>query len=99
MQTDLYTKTVLTIIAMCLTLICARELNLVQSVHAEEQVKVPVMEVEVVNIPTVRLAYDHEEDDYRLPVSIEGVRLPSDEALPILIDDVRHGIVNKLPTK
>ena len=100
MQTDNYTKTVLTIIAICLTFICARELNFVQTAEAEEQTQRPVMQVEVMNIPTVRLALEeHQDGEYRLPVSIRSINLPSDETLPIIIDDVRNGIHNELPVK
>ena len=100
MQTDLYTKTILTVIAICLSLICLEKFNFVQSAFAETKaVEEVVMKVEVTNTPFVRLDLRNQDHEYRLPISIEEVRLPSDEALPIIIDDVRSGIFNELPIK
>ena len=100
MQTDYYTKIVLTVIAACLTIICAREMNILQSAHAEESQPVPTMQVEIMNTPTVRLALEHHEDrEYRLPVTLRGIQLSSEDLLPVIIDDVRNGIHNELPVK
>ena len=98
MKTDTYTKAILTVIAVCLIWMCVQDTSFIQSAHAEEaEVAKKPVRVEIVNNPKV-IIYDIADDiDENLPIQLRSIELPDDDSLPVMIDDVRLGITNKLP--
>ncbi|NNM23518.1 MAG: hypothetical protein HKO54_08180 [Flavobacteriaceae bacterium] len=104
MKADLYTKTILTIIAACLTINVMQQFNFIPSVHASEDKEVPAgvlpslletIDVRIVDINT----YDElnvnlkSVDTYdEVKVNIKGIDT-SDE-LDVNIDEVGGSWVN-----
>lgn len=105
MKTDLYTKTILTIIALCLVVNIIKEVDLVPSAYASEPTENPipinigtesnVMDVRIVDINT----YDE------LNVNLNGVstseevkvnlkRIETTDELDVNLDEIGGGWVN-----
>lgn len=86
MKIDLYTKLVLTVIAICLTIICFRDLDIVSPAYAQYVgSSKETLDVRIVSC----------EDD--LPVKINAIKFPMMNSLPVEINNVKYGILNSLP--
>ncbi len=101
MKTDLYTKTILTIIAFCLVVNIVKEVDLIPSAYALDPIENPnmiesnVMDVRIVDINT----YDE------LNVNLNGVstseelkvnlkRIETTDELDVNLDEIGGGWVN-----
>lgn len=79
MKTDVYTKIVLTVIAVCLVVIVFRNIDFVPTAQAVQTVPA-VLPSDVVEVRLVGVDYGVE-----VPVKIKSV---SDRSLPVKIEDV-----------
>lgn len=79
MKTDVYTKIVLTVIAVCLVVIVFRNIDFVPTAQAVQTVPA-VMPSDVVEVRLVGVDYGVE-----VPVKIKSI---SDRSLPVKIEDV-----------
>lgn len=77
MKTDVYTKIVLTIIAVCLVIIVFKNINFVPEARAVPAVP---QAREVIDVRLVEVGYSVE-----VPVKIKSI---SDRSLPVKIEDV-----------
>jgi hypothetical protein len=106
MNTDTYTKTILTVIAVCLVWLCIKDVELIPSAHAQEAAAAPraPIKVEVVNaekqavkVEIVEAGRDFE--DY-VPVIIRAIDIKESDAdgvVPVKIHEIENGIRNRLP--
>lgn len=79
MKTDVYTKIVLTVIAVCLVVIVFRNIDFVPTAQAVQTVPA-VLPSDVVEVRLIGVDYGVE-----VPVKIKSV---SDRSLPVKIEDV-----------
>lgn len=79
MKTDVYTKIVLTVIAVCLVVIVFRNIDFVPTAQAVQTVPA-VLPSDVVEVRLVGVDYGVE-----VPVKIKSI---SDRSLPVKIEDV-----------
>ena len=103
MKTDLYTKTMLTLIAFSLIVLCSRDLNWPASAKAQDAPAKPrgPIQVQVVNPPSspVNTKIVDCGDDFNefLPMVIKGVDEDL-EALPVAINKIGNNFEgNRLP--
>ncbi|WP_455498654.1 hypothetical protein [Coprobacter sp.] len=101
MKIDLYTKSVLTIIAICLIVLIFKNNEVIPTVKAApatlEQLNGGVVDVRIVGVN-----YNTE-----IPVKIESVKsaIPIkgassfDNAIPVSIENIKYSISNPLPVK
>ena len=73
MKTDPYTKTLLTVIAVCLVICVLRDVPLVPPAHAQEALRPPrPMPAEVMQVDIVRVAGAPVMRDAAWPVTVRG---------------------------
>ena len=90
MKTDLYTKTILSIIAICLTINLAKEIELIPSVHASETpidfemaTKYKLVQIDEFNTIDVRIVDINTYDELNVnlkTVSYTHLTLPTKES-------------------
>ena len=108
MNTDMYTKSVLTVIAACLVWLCIKDVDLIPATYAQDEAaaaaaRAPI-KVEVVNIDKspVKVSIVDAGDDfnYHVPVVLKGMSMDerdSEGFVPVQIRSVSNGIQNSLP--
>ncbi len=103
MKTDLYTKTMLTIIAFSLIVLCSRDLNWPASANAQDAPVKPrgPIQVQVVNPPSspvnTKIVNCGDDFDDFLPIVIREVD-EDIEALPVAINKIGNNFEgNRLP--
>ena len=90
MKTDLYTKSILTIIAICLIILIARDYNLITPANANRNLANIPQYDQIVDVRIVGTGNYTE-----IPVKIANNNTP----LPVKIQGVDFSIMNALPVK
>lgn len=80
MKTDVYTKIVLTVIAVCLVIIVFRSIDFIPTAQAVQATPAMPQSKEVIEVRLVGVDYGVE-----VPVKIKSI---SDRSLPVKIEDV-----------
>lgn len=101
MKTDLYTKSVLTVIAVCLIILIFKNNEVIPAVKAAPAA-LEQLNNEVVDVRIVGVNYNTE-----IPVKIESVKsaIPVKGAsnfgnsIPVSIESIKYSISNPLPVK
>lgn len=103
MKTDLYTKTMLTIIAFALVILCSRDLNWPMNAHAQDAAPAKPrgpIEVVIVNStdkPVKTKMVDCGDDfNYALPVKLKEID-PDFGKLSVAIEEIGDNFNNRLP--
>ena len=99
MKTDKYTKTVLTVIAVCLTLNVVKDFNIIPSVYATEKPDImpvtSVMDVRLVDINTYdELNVNLKSVDTYDEVKVNLKRIETTDELDVNIDEIGGGWVS-----
>ncbi|HPE82894.1 MAG TPA: hypothetical protein PLV43_04185 [Aequorivita sp.] len=99
MKTDTYTKTILTIIAVCLTINVIKDFEIIPSVHASEKVgNTPVsevMDVRLVDINTYdELNVNLKSIDTYDEVKVNLKKIETSDKLDVNIDEIGGGWVS-----
>jgi hypothetical protein len=76
MKVDIYTKIILTVIAVCLTVIVLRDINIVSEAHAQAQAQARARELasgeDVINVQLVGIKKTHRAPWDNLPVEVKN---------------------------
>ncbi len=72
MKVDIYTKIILTVIAMCLTVIVLRDINIVSEAQAQAQARELASGEDVINVQLVGIKKTHRAPWDKLPVEVKN---------------------------
>ncbi len=72
MKVDIYTKIILTVIAMCLTVIVLRDIDIVSEAQAQARARELASGEDVINVQLVGIKKTHRAPWDKLPVEIKN---------------------------